>query len=77
MLKKEYVDKYFIICRDVLIYFKGELQNRITIKFHYALNNNGFIFFGKSESLLVGSKLFLPINKKWRIFERNSAQDPL
>jgi len=66
-----------IICRNVLIYFKAELQNRITIKFHYALNKNGFIFFGKSESLLVGSKRFLPINKKWRIFERISAKDLL
>jgi two-component system CheB/CheR fusion protein len=66
-----------IICRNVLIYFKAELQNRIITKFHYALNKKGFVFFGKSESMLVGSKLFLPINKKWRIFERNSAAAPV
>ena len=53
-----------IICRNVLIYFKVDLQNRVVTKFHYAINKNGYIFFGKSESMLVGSNLFEPINKK-------------
>jgi two-component system, chemotaxis family, CheB/CheR fusion protein len=65
-----------IICRNVLIYFNLELQSRIIIKFHYALNRNGFIFFGKSESMLTGSKLFLPVNKKWRIFEKAAGAVP-
>jgi two-component system CheB/CheR fusion protein len=62
-----------IICRNVLIYFNAELQNRVVFKFHYALNENGYIFFGKSESMLAGSRLFLPINMKWRIFEKVGA----
>ncbi len=62
-----------IICRNVLIYFKVDLQSRVIVKFHYALNENGYVFFGKSESMLVGSKLFLPIDKKWRIFEKIPA----
>jgi|AGTN01.3.fsa_nt_gi PAS domain S-box len=65
-----------IICRNVLIYFKLELQSRIIIKFHYALNKNGYIFFGKSESMLTGSKLFFPLNKKWRIFEKAAGAIP-
>jgi two-component system CheB/CheR fusion protein len=59
-----------IICRNVLIYFNAELQNRIITKFHYALDKNGNVFFGKSESLLLGSKLFSSIDKKWRIFNK-------
>ena len=65
-----------IICRNVLIYFKVDLQNRVVTKFHYAINKNGYIFFGKSESMLVGSNLFEPINKKWRIFEKIDGQSP-
>jgi two-component system, chemotaxis family, CheB/CheR fusion protein len=61
-----------IVCRNVLIYFKLELQSRIIAKFHYALNKNGYVFFGKSESLLTGSRLFIPVNKKWRIFQKAS-----
>jgi two-component system CheB/CheR fusion protein len=62
-----------VICRNVLIYFKSSLQNRVIAKFHYALNKSGYAFFGKSESILVGLKLFLPINKKWRIFKKIPA----
>ena len=65
-----------IICRNVLIYFNLELQSRIVIKFHYALNRNGYVFFGKSESLLTGSKLFFPVNKKWRVFEKAAGAIP-
>jgi two-component system CheB/CheR fusion protein len=56
----------------MLIYFKLELQSRIIAKFHFALNKNGYIFFGKSESMLTGSRLFIPVNKKWRIFQKAS-----
>ena len=65
-----------IVCRNVLIYFKLELQSRIIAKFHYALNKNGYVFFGKSESMLTGSRLFFPINKNWRIFEKTSGTTP-
>jgi two-component system, chemotaxis family, CheB/CheR fusion protein len=61
-----------IVSRNVLIYFKLELQSRIIAKFHYALNKNGCVFFGKSESMLTGSRLFIPVNKKWRIFQKAS-----
>ena len=59
-----------IICRNVLIYFKSDLQNRVIANFHYALNEGGYAFFGKSESMMVGSKLFEAVDKKWRIFEK-------
>jgi two-component system CheB/CheR fusion protein len=65
-----------IICRNALIYFNAELQNRVVFKFHYALNGNGYIFFDKSEPMLAGSRLFLPINIKWRIFEKVRATNP-
>src|SRR3972149_3032043 len=60
-----------IVCRNVLIYFNLDLQNKLLMRFHYGLNRDGYIFFGKSESTLVGSKLFNPVNKKWRIFQKS------
>ncbi len=60
-----------IVCRNVLIYFNLELQNKLLMRFHYALNRDGYIFFGKSESMLVGSKLFKPLEKKWRLFQKS------
>ena len=65
-----------IICRNVLIYFNTELQSRVVTKFNYALNSDGYVFFGKSESMLAGSLMFTPVNKKWRIFRKTGTAGP-
>lgn len=59
-----------LVCRNVLIYFTSELQERIVARFGYAIRQDGFMFLGRSESLLARSMLFRPLNPKWRIFER-------
>ncbi len=41
-----------IFCRNVLIYFNLELQNRLVDFFHDNLNEDGFLILGKHESLL-------------------------
>jgi two-component system CheB/CheR fusion protein len=61
-----------IVCRNVLIYFNSDLQQKVLLKFNTSLNENGYIFFGKSESILLGSKLFKVIDKNWRIFQKSS-----
>jgi two-component system CheB/CheR fusion protein len=63
-----------VICRNVLIYFNSDLQNRVITKFHYALCDHGYAFFGKSESMLASSRLFEGVNKKWRIFKKIEGQ---
>jgi two-component system CheB/CheR fusion protein len=62
-----------LVCRNVLIYFTSELQERILARFHYAIREDGILFLGRSESLLARSRMFRPINLKWRIFERTPA----
>jgi len=62
-----------LICRNVLIYFTSELQERILSRFHYAVREGGFLFLGRSESLLARSRMFRPVQLKWRIFERTPA----
>ncbi len=59
-----------LICRNVLIYFKTDLQERLLPRFHYALRDDGFLFLGKSETMLARSPWFVPLEAKWRIFRR-------
>jgi two-component system CheB/CheR fusion protein len=65
-----------LICRNVLIYFNSELQDRVLPRFHYALRDRGFLFLGRSESLLARSRRFVAIDSKWRIFQRLSPSVP-
>jgi two-component system CheB/CheR fusion protein len=59
-----------MLCRNVLIYFTSELQERLLSRFHYAIREEGYLFLGRSESLLARSRLFRPVHTKWRIFQR-------
>ena len=53
-----------------MIYFGSALQDRILSRFHYAVRDGGYLFLGRSESLLARSPLFAPRQLKWRIFQR-------
>src|SRR2546430_4467648 len=33
-----------LVCRNALIYFTGELQDRILTRFHYSIREDGFLF---------------------------------
>src|SRR5438132_7075110 len=59
-----------ISCRNLLIYLNGELQDRIIPIFHYALKPNGFLFLGTSENITKHGDLFVPVDKKSRLFQR-------
>jgi len=60
-----------ILCRNVVIYFNRELQEVLYQDFYNALNNNGFFFMGKTETLVGEARnLFVPYNTKERIFRK-------
>jgi two-component system CheB/CheR fusion protein len=65
-----------LICRNVLIYFTSDLQEKILARFHYAIREGGSLCLGRSESLLARSRWFSPVNLKWRIFQRTTAPAP-
>jgi two-component system CheB/CheR fusion protein len=65
-----------VVCRNVLIYFKSGLQDRVIPRFHYALREDGFLFLGRSESLLARSRWFTAVSTKWRIFQRSGQGLP-
>lgn len=62
-----------LLCRNVLIYFDAELQKQILNRLHYALEDGGILFLGKSESQLTNSSQFQRLNSRWRIFQRITA----
>ncbi len=59
-----------LICRNTLMYFNLETQSRILGRFHFALNEHGFLFLGKAEMLLTHPDLFSPIDLRYRILAK-------
>src|SRR5690348_311331 len=59
-----------LICRNTLMYFTAEAQGRILTRFHYALDDNGFLFLGRAEMLLTHAALFKPVDLKQRVFTK-------
>ncbi|GBF48544.1 PAS domain S-box [Leptospira ryugenii] len=59
-----------VICRNLLIYFNQNLQQQIIPLFHYALNPNGILFLGKSETVGNFSDLFITLDSENKIFQR-------
>lgn len=59
-----------ISCRNLLIYFGQSLQQQVIPIFHYALNPDGYLFLGKSETVGQFTDLFSTIEGKAKIFQR-------
>ena len=59
-----------LTCRNTLMYFNAEAQSKILLHFHFALNDDGILFLGKSEMLLTHSNIFTPLDLKRRIFTK-------
>jgi two-component system CheB/CheR fusion protein len=60
-----------LVCRNTLMYFNAEVQEKILARFHFALNDGGFLFLGKAETMLTHGNVFAPLEMKHRIFFRN------
>lgn len=59
-----------ISCRNLLIYLEPEVQRKVVSLFHFALNDDGYLFLGSSETVGRNIDLFKTVSKKWRIFRR-------
>jgi two-component system CheB/CheR fusion protein len=66
-----------ICCRNLLIYLNSEVQRKLIPLFHYALNQNGTLFLGTSESIGEYARFFSPVDRKWKIYDRERVdQEP-
>jgi chemotaxis protein methyltransferase CheR len=63
--------QHLIICRNVLIYFEREAQERLFERFHRALAPAGFLMLGKVEALFGNAATGLqPLVSRERIYRR-------
>jgi two-component system CheB/CheR fusion protein len=62
-----------ISCRNVLIYLEPFLQKKALTTFHYALNEKGILWLGKSETTGSASDLFIVSDKKDKLYTRKSG----
>lgn len=63
-----------VSCRNLLIYFKSEMQEKVLGLFQYALLNGGYLFLGSSESLSGVSDAFEVISQRYKIFKYRDGQ---
>ncbi len=65
-------ETHLISCRNVLIYFDRELQDRAYRLFHESLRRKGFLGLGSKETIQFtqNEKYFVPFVKKDRIFQK-------
>lgn len=59
-----------LTCRNTLMYFNSETQSRILARFHFSLNDTGYLFLGKAEMLFMHTGSFLPVDLRRRIFTK-------
>jgi two-component system CheB/CheR fusion protein len=56
-------------CRNLLIYLNNDAQQKALSNFNYALNDDGILFLGPSESVGEFTDAFNVVDKKWKIFK--------
>ena len=64
---------HLLSCRNLLIYFKSQLQKKIFPLFHYSLNPHGLLFLGTSENIGSSVNFFNIIDKRLKIYERKNG----
>ncbi|HTY55457.1 MAG TPA: CheR family methyltransferase, partial [Candidatus Binataceae bacterium] len=62
-----------ISCRNLLIYFNRDMQERVLNIFHFSLRENGYLFLGTSETADITSSLFTSADKKRRVYIRRNV----
>ena len=62
-----------ISCRNLLIYMSGDLQKKLIPLFHYALNPDGVLFLGTSESVGEFVDLFATLDRKVKLYKRKEG----
>jgi chemotaxis protein methyltransferase CheR len=67
-----FAEVHLILCRNVLIYFNRELQNKVQGLFYESLINGGVLCLGAKESLKFSDygEGYSEVDKKFRIFKK-------
>lgn len=66
-----------IFCRNVLMYFDKDTQNKIQTKFYQSLRAGGFFILGQSEALMgEPTRLFETVMARERIYRKKASVTP-
>jgi two-component system CheB/CheR fusion protein len=65
---------HLISCRNLMIYLNRSAQSRLLEILHFALNPNGLLFLGTSESIEGSSNLFTTADKEHHVFRRRPVE---
>ena len=65
-----------LVCRNTLMYFNAETQARILSRFHFALNEGGFLLLGRAETLMSQGKAFTPVDLQRRLSRKANHGAP-
>jgi two-component system CheB/CheR fusion protein len=61
-------------CQNLLMYLKAEIQQKLIQIFHYALNPQGVLLLGSSETIGTASDLFAPLGeRKQQVYVKKSG----
>ncbi|MBY0454009.1 MAG: PAS domain-containing protein [Burkholderiaceae bacterium] len=66
-----------VSCRNTLIYFRTDAQERAQRRLQYAVKPEGFLFLGSSESLAGATTAFANLSVKHKLFKRTAGVVPL
>jgi two-component system CheB/CheR fusion protein len=61
-----------VTCRNLLIYLQPAAQQKVLSLFHFALNRNGTLFLGPSETAGPLARAYDTIDKRWRVYKKRS-----
>lgn len=65
-----------LICRNTLMYFLADVQERILARLHFALKPHGRLILGKAEIPRPSSRLFTNVHLPSRVFGRSPPPSP-
>jgi len=65
-----------VSCRNLLIYLNRDVQARVLEMFHFALKPGGYLFLGNAETAESLTDLFIPVDKKNRIYRARPSARP-
>lgn len=71
-----FINMDLVSCRNLLIYLKPEVQQKVLATLHFALHPDAFLFLGPSESLGEFKNAFTKFSRGWNIFTKRSDAKP-
>ncbi|MEM7369132.1 MAG: chemotaxis protein CheB [Bacteroidota bacterium] len=65
-----------IVCRNMLIYLKPPIQEKLFLNFHFSLKAGRFLWLGSSENILNMPSNFSSLSSNWKIFQHHGHTPP-